>query len=51
MQAWEYTSVIVDPTKSWYDALKEMGLQGWEAFFIEIGWQGVREIYFKRKII
>ncbi len=46
-QVWEYTSSKVAPGESWYDVLRSMGREGWEAWHIEKtdGW---REIYFKR---
>jgi hypothetical protein len=46
---WEYTSETVAPGESWYDVLRKRGMEGWEAWHIEIRLQGYREIYFKRR--
>ena len=47
---WEYTSHNVAPGESWYDELRQRGLEGWEAWHIEKSDNGWRTLYFKRPI-
>lgn len=48
MTKWQYTSVNLKPGESWYDALRQYGREGWEAWHIDRNETGWREIYFKR---
>lgn len=47
---WEYQHLNLEPTESHFDALRENGKRGWEAWHMERSEAGWKVIYFKRRI-